>query len=108
MKKYKKDNYPYIKKNDLAKYHANMGGVKFCTIIEVDDIKDKTIQSTITDGFMMSNFESKNDYSEKVEVGDTVAIIGKVKGSQSYGFVGESIDFSGCMIIAKGKDAKKV
>ena len=107
LKKYKKDNYPYIKKNDLAKYHANMGGVKFCTIIEVDDIKSKTIQSTITDGFMMSNFESKNDYSGKVEVGDTVAIIGKVKGSQSYGFVGESIDFSGCMVIAKGKDVKK-
>lgn len=107
LKKYKKGGYPYIKKNDLAKYHANMGGVKFCTIIKVDDIKDKTIQSTITDGYMMSNFESKNDYSRKVEVGDKVAIIGKVKGSKSYGFVGKSIDFSGCMVIAKGKDAKK-
>lgn len=107
LEKYKSGEYPYITKKDLAKYHANMGGVKFCTIIKIDDIKDGIIQSTINDGFMMSNFKSKNDYRGSVEVGNTVAIIGKVKGSQSYGFVGESIDFSGCMVIAKGEDVKK-
>lgn len=107
LKKYKNGNYPYIKKKDLAKYHANMGGVKFCTIIKVDDIKDGVIQSTINDGFMMSNFNSKNDYRNSVKEGDTVAIIGKVKSSKSYGFLGKSLEFSNCMVIAKGKNVNK-
>lgn len=65
------------------------------------------LESTIIDGFKMSNLESNNDYSGKVDVGDTVAIIGKVKGNQSYGLVGNSIDFSGCIVIAKGEDIKR-
>lgn len=102
LEKYNSGNYPYITKKDLSKYHANMEGVSFCTIIKIDDIKDGVLQSTIDDGFMMSNFNTSIDYSDIVKEGDKVAIIGTVDGYDSYGFVGESISFSDCMIIAIG------
>lgn len=107
IKKYKKGNYPYITIKDLVKYNPNMKKVQFCTVIKVDDVEDKAIQATLGKGFMKSNFNSKKNYKDCIEEGDTIAIIGKVKGSKSYSILGKSLTFSDCMVIAKGKDAKK-
>lgn len=104
LEKYKNGDYPYITNKDLSKYHANMEGVSFCTIIEIDDIKDGVLQSTIDGGFMMSNFNTSIDYSDIIKEGDEIAIIGIVDGYDSYGFAGESISFSDCMVIAVGNE----
>lgn len=107
LKEYEMGNYPYITKKDLAMYYANMSGVPFCTLINIDKIDEGKIQSAINGGFMMSSFNTVKDYSGVLKEDEAVAVIGTVDGYSSYGFVGESLSFSDCMVIAAGDDAKK-
>lgn len=107
ISEYESGEYPYITTEDLEKYHANMDGVKVCMVTDVDDIDKEKIQSTIGNGFMMSNFNTKNSYVGKVEDDDIVAIIGTVNGYHDYGAMGKSINFDNCMVVASGEDAEK-
>ena len=107
LKEYEGGEYKYITLEDLEKYHANMDGVKICIITEIDDIDDEKIQSTICEGFMMSNFNTKKNYENTLEDDDIIAIIGEINGYQDYGVMGKSINFDNCMVIALGDDAEK-
>ena len=54
---------------------------------------------------MFSNFTTKEKYD--IEVGKTVAILGKINGYSDYGIAGNSIEFTDCYIFADGDEAKK-
>ena len=102
---YSTGEYNYILPADLNKYHANMEGVKFCTVICIDDISDENdIQSTLDDGYMMSNFHTTKKYD--IDVDEVIAIIGDVGGFTDYGFLGKSLDFNNCYVLAVGDDAE--
>lgn len=105
IQKYESGEYSYITQEDLNKYHANMKGVKVYCVIEIDDIKEERVQSTITDGFMMSDFNVVEDY-KNIENDDIVAVLGEIGDYDDYGGLGKSIDLNNCYIFAKGKDAK--
>lgn len=107
LTEYERGNYPYITTSDLNRYHANMAGVSFCTVTEIDDIKDGAIQSNIGDGYIMSNFHMIENYEDMVKEGDVVAIIGTISQEYtSYGFVGKSLEAENCMLLAIGTDAE--
>ena len=106
IKKYNSGKYLYVSADDLKKYYANMDGAKIYCVIEIDDITDDgVIQSNLTDGYMFSNFTAKEKYD--IEVGKTVAILGKINGYSDYGIAGNSIEFTDCYIFADGDEAKK-
>lgn len=104
---YAAGEYKYILPSDLYKYHSNMEGVKFYTVVQVDDIKDGVIQSNIDTGYMMSNFHPVKDYSKTVNEDDTIAVMGEVDDYMDYGSVGKSIDFKNCYIFSTGENAEK-
>lgn len=107
LEKYESGKYLYVSTDDLKRYYANMEGAKIYCIIEVDDITDDgIIQSNITDGYMFSNFTLKEP-DKNAEVGQTVAILGKVSGYNDYGIAGNSIEISNCYIFADGDDANE-
>lgn len=104
---YNSGEYHFILPEDLNKYHSNLVGLKFYTVITIDDIKDGVIQSSISDGYMMSNFTPISDYTEKVAVDDIVSIMGVVDSNYNdYGSIGKSLEFIDCYIFAKGNDAE--
>lgn len=107
LEKYKSGKYLYVSTDDLKKYYANMDGAKIYCVIEIEDITDDgIIQSNITDGYMFSNFTLKEP-DENAEVGQTVAILGKISGYNDYGIAGNSIEISNCYIFADGDNANE-
>lgn len=107
LEKYESGKYLYVSTDDLKRYYANMEGAKIYCIIEIEDITDDgIIQSNITDGYMFSNFTLKEP-DKNAEVGQTVAILGKVSGYNDYGIAGNSIEISNCYIFADGEDANE-
>lgn len=102
--------YLFITNDDLNKYSANMEGTKVYVVTKIDDMKDENIQSTLTDGFMMSNFHVENNferYQEILKEDDLVAILGTVSGYNSYSFMGKSVELDDCLVFAVGDDAEK-
>lgn len=99
--------YHYITNEDLSKYHVNMIGQKFYTIIEIDDIKETVIKSTLDDGYMMSKFNCLEDYSYTLKKGDSIAIMGVIGEFDDYGFMGKSLNFDECMVFAVKEDTDK-
>ncbi len=97
--------YKYITLDDLSRYHANMSGEKFYTVIEVGDIKEGVIQAHVSDGMVFSNFNPLNNYSKSIEIGDYVVINGEVGDYTSYGLMGKSLNFDKCSIIEVGSNA---
>ena len=102
--------YLFITNEDLDKYCTNMNGVKVYVVTDIDDIKDGVIQSTLTDGFMMSSFnvgERFSKYESGLLEGDIIAICGTVSGQDDYGFVGNSVNLEDCYVFASGSEAEK-
>lgn len=107
LEKYESGKYLYVSTDDLKRYYANMDGVKIYCVIEIEDITDDgIIQSNLTDGYMFSNFALKEP-DKNAEVGQTVAILGKINGYNDYGIAGNSIEISNCYIFADGDDANE-
>lgn len=100
--------YHYITKEDLIKYYPNLKELKFYTVIEVDEVEEFIIKSTLDDGYMMSEFNCTYDYSEKVQRNDYVAILGIVDKYNDYGFLGKSFNFKECFIFADKENAKEL
>ena len=107
LEKYSTGEYCYIAHSDLVKYHTNLVGQKFYTIITVDELDGKVIKSNLDDGYMMSTFNCIKDYSYDLKEQDAVSIMGVVGGYDSYGFVGKSLKFDDCMVFSVGKDARE-
>ena len=106
LEKYNAGEYRYITHSDLVKYHANLVGQKFYTIITVDELDGKVIKSNLDDGYMMSAFNCIKDYSYDLKEQDSVAIMGTVGDYEDYGFVGKSLKFDDCMVFAVREDAR--
>lgn len=105
---YNSGEYLFILPEDLYKYHTNMVGVKFYTVITVDDIKDGVIQSNISESYMMSNFKPIYDYSGKIAKDDVIAIMGEVCSDYNdYGSMGKSLEINDCYVFAKGTDTEQ-
>lgn len=110
IKQFQSGGYVYITNSDLSTYAVNMSGVKVYIVTQVDDMKDGMIQSTLDDGFMMSNFnvgDNYDKYSEFITEDDTVAIAGTVADMTDYSFVGKSVELNDCIVFAIGDDANK-
>lgn len=110
MKEFSTGQYKYITNHDLDKYCSNMEGEKIYVVTDISDMKDGRIQSTLNDGFMMSNFyvgDMYEKYKEYISEGDTVAILGTVSDKEGYGFLGDSVNVSDCMVFAVGNEALK-
>ncbi len=102
--------YVFITNEDLNKYCANMEGAKIYVIVEIDDMKEGTIQSNLSDGYMMSNFlvgENYDKYKSKLKDGDIVGISGTVAGNDGYGFMGKSVNVEDCLVFAVGEEAEE-
>lgn len=100
--------YLFITNDDLDKYHANMVGVKVYVVTDIDDMTPNKIQSTLSGGYMMSNFdvgERYPKYETAMKKGDMVAIMGTVTGRDDFGFMGTSVSLNGCRIFAVGDSA---
>jgi len=102
--------YLFITNEDLDKYGTNLEGVKIYVVVEIDDIKEGSIQSTLSDDYMMSNFfvgENYEIYASILSRKDIVGIYGTVAGSDSYGFMGKSVNVEDCFVFAVGENAEK-
>jgi|GEM_PF-3369887 len=95
------DEYVYITKEDLAKYYANMQGVKIYTEVTVTDLLDGDIQSTIIDGFLMTTFYGDEDFSKYQDIleGRNVTIAGTVGETTSYSIMGSTFDVKDCILV---------
>lgn len=101
-------NYLFVTNEDLDKYCTNMKDINVYVVTDIDDIKDGKIQSTLSDGFMMSGFNVGDRYSKyesSLEEGDIVAICGTVAGQDSYGGIGNSVSLNDCYVFAVGEEA---
>ena len=110
LEQFQSGGYAYITNSDLNTYAVNMSGAKVYVVTQVDDMKDGKIQSTLDDGFMMSNFnvgDNYEKYSEFIEVDDTVAIAGTVVDMTDYSFVGKSVEVNDCIVFAVGDDTNQ-
>ncbi len=110
MERISSGEYLFITNEDLNKYCANMEGVKIYVVVEIDDIKEGKIQSTLSDGYMMSNFlveENYDKYESELKDGDIVGISGTVTGSDGYKFMGKSVNVKNCLIFAVGERAEE-
>ena len=112
IQEFGRNSYAYITNSDLDKYGSNMEGVKIYVVTNIDDMKDNSIQSNMSDGFMMSSFHVSNDniyskYEDILKEDDTVAILGTVSDVTSYGFAGKSYDINNCLVFAVGSDAEQ-
>lgn len=108
VSQFKSGGYSYITNQDLNMYAVNMPGVKVYIVIQVDDIKEGRIQSTLDDGFMMSDFyvgDNYEKYRNSISEDETVAIAGTVSEIKDYSFVGKSIQLNDCIVFATGNDA---
>ena len=87
-----------------------MPGEKVYVVTQVDDMKDGRIQSTLDDGFMMSNFnvgDNYDKYSELISVDDVVAIAGTISETTDYSIAGKSVDLNDCIVFAVGDDTEE-
>lgn len=109
LAQFQSEKYAYIKKKDLNTYAVNMPGEKVYLITQVDDIKEGMIQSTLGDGYMMSNFyvgDNYDKYKESLSIGDTIAIAGVVSNINDYSIIGTSVELNDCIVFAVGDEAK--
>ncbi len=100
--------YYYITPNDLNTYCSNLEGVKIYTVITVDELDNEKIQSTLADGYMMSNFYTTEDATNKIAEDDVVAVYGTVADYNSYGSIGTSVNINDCRILAVGDEASSL
>lgn len=110
LQQFQTGGYVYITNSDLNTYAVNMSGVKVYVVTQVDDMKDGRIQSTLDDGFVMSNFnvgDNYDKYSELISVDDVVAIAGTVSETTDYSIAGKSVDLNDCIVFAVGDDAEE-
>lgn len=108
MKEFSSGEYLYITNEDLSTYCANMEGAKVYVVTDIDKIKDTVIQSTLSGGYMMSNFnisENFEKYEFCLKEDDLVAIFGTVSGYTDYKFMGRSVNLDDCKVFATGNDA---
>lgn len=108
VSQFKTGGYSFITNQDLNMYAVNMPGVKVYVVTQVDDIKEGRIQSTLDDGFMMSDFwvgDNYEKYSNSISEDETVAIAGTVSEIRDYSFVGKSVQLNDCIVFATGNDA---
>lgn len=109
LSQFQSEKYAYIKKKDLNTYAVNMPGEKVYLVTQVDDIKEGMIQSTLDDGYMMSNFyvgDNYDKYKESLSIGDAIAIAGVVSDINDYSIIGTSVELKDCIVFAVGDDAK--
>ena len=109
LAQFQSEKYAYIKKKDLNTYAVNMPGEKVYVVTQVDDIKDGMIQSTLGDGYMMSNFyvgDNYSKYEKGLSKGDTIAIAGVVSNINDYSIIGTSVELNDCIVFAVGDEAK--
>ena len=109
LSQFQSEKYAYIKKKDLNTYAVNMPGEKVYVVTQVDDIKDGMIQSTLGDGYMMSNFyvgDNYSKYEKGLSKGDTIAIAGVVSNINDYSIIGTSVELNDCIVFAVGDEAK--
>ena len=109
LSQFQSEKYAYIKKKDLNTYAVNMPGEKVYVVTQVDDIKDGMIQSTLDDGYMMSNFyvgDNYSKYEKGLSKGDTIAIAGVVSNINDYSIIGTSVELNDCIVFAMGDEAK--
>ena len=110
IEQFNSGEYAYISNDDLSTYAVNMPGEKVYVLTQVDDMKDGRIQSTLDDGFMMSNFnvgDNYDKYSELISVDDVIAIAGTVSETTDYSIAGKSVDLNDCIVFAIGDDSEK-
>lgn len=110
LEQFNSGEYAYISNDDLSTYAVNMPGEKVYVVTQVDDMKDGRIQSTLDDGFMMSNFnvgDNYDKYSELISVDDVVAISGTISETTDYSIAGKSVDLNDCIVFAVGDDTEK-
>ena len=110
LEQFQSGGYAYITNSDLNTYAVNMSGAKVYVVTKVDDMKDGKIQSTLDDGFMMSNFnvgDNYEKYSEFIAEDDAVAIAGTVADMTDYSFVGKSVEVNDCIVFAVGDDTNQ-
>lgn len=100
--------YYYITPDDLSTYCPNLEGVKIYTVINVDELDNEKIQSTLVDGYMMSNFYTSEDVTNNISEDDVVAVYGTVADYNSYGSIGTSVNINDCEILAVGDDASSL
>lgn len=103
---FEKGKYPFITTADLNKYCPNLPGVKIYTVGKISDFNDDAIQINLGEGYMMSNFHTKTDYSSLLSKDMTVAIFGEVNKSTDYLFFGTSVDIVNCEVFAVGEEAE--
>lgn len=104
------NNYPYISPDDLGKYFSNMSGVNVYTVITVDDINEDNIQSSISNGYMFSEFCLENAHVQQkdfINKDDKIAIMATVDNFDTYSFLGTSVKLKDCIIFAKDEEASK-
>lgn len=109
LSQFQSEKYAYIKKKDLNIYAVNMPGEKVYVVTQIDDIKDGMIQSTLGDGYMMSNFyvgDNYSKYEKGLSKGDTIAIAGVVSNINDYSIIGTSVELNDCIVFAVGDEAK--
>lgn len=110
IEQFNSGEYAYISNDDLSTYAVNIPGEKVYVVTQVDDMKDGRIQSTLDDGFVMSNFnvgDNYDKYSELISVDDVVAIAGTVSETTDYSIAGKSVDLNDCIVFAVGDDAEE-
>lgn len=100
-----KAGYFYITPEDLSIYCSNLKGVKIYTVVNVDELDNEKIQSTLSDGYIMSDFYMAEDVTNDIAEDDIVAIYGTVADYNSYGSMGSSVNINDCRILALGDDA---
>lgn len=110
LEQFNTGEYLYITTADLDKYSPNMAGVKVYTVIDIDDMKNNKIQSTLNEGFMMSNFDVGSRYGKYEDAfkdGDIVAVLGVVEDYTDYMIAGKSTSLKDCYVFASGQEAEK-
>lgn len=109
LARFSSGEYLYITNSDLNTYCANMGGAKVYVVTDIDSMTDDAIQSTLSDGYMMSGFHVGGSYARYetfLNEGDIVAISGTVSGYDGYGFMGTSVELTDCQVFAMGDEAR--
>ena len=108
LKKYKTGEYKFITNDDLNKYYPNLKGEKIYIVAPIDDIDSEKIQINVSDGYMMSSFETPEiDYSKQLKEDETIAILCEVGSDSNSNFLGSSFAFKNAFVFAKGDKAKK-
>lgn len=103
-------NYKFITNDDLNTYCPNLKGVNVYVVTSISEMTDGAIQCTLSDGFMMSDFnvgQNYKKYESCLAEDDMVAILGTVSGYTDYSVMGRSIELDNCFVFAKGEKAEQ-